>query len=217
MLEDLLKISQICFYAGTLLLGFRTYIYAKKNIMNTVHLEYQKKVINRLEQIATKLTCEFDKDNDMYWVKMFRFEKQLSYVDDIFEENKDKIIESGEFKDRGFFPSHPLCDDYLQSVLLQIKSDPFVPKQIREVLINFLENRINIFRNAYFTNYEKYQDKLAKGQLEQYDVKYRHGIFHNWMMDSLNEQRCGIADTEKEINSIRFKIQEYFENYNPIK
>ena len=63
-IDTLSKIVQISFYIVVGLTAVLTYISAKKGLLNTVNTEYQKKVINRLEEISkaekmVSLCCEF--------------------------------------------------------------------------------------------------------------------------------------------------------------
>lgn len=215
MLDEALKVTQICFYFGTMFLGIRTYIYAKKNIINTVHLEYQKKVINRLDEIATTLFCEFDDSSELYWDKTHRFEKQLEPYDNYYEENKFAIMQEGIFWVG--ITEHPLISGYLDSFYMKVKSDPFIPDAIRTILVEFLQIRIVVFRSAYCKNLVRYQEELARGELGKYSVATRHSVFRNWMMDSLREKNCSMGETEIKISSIRSEIREYFERYNPLK
>ncbi|MDF2873370.1 MAG: hypothetical protein K0R22_53 [Sporomusa sp.] len=215
MLDDVLKITQICFYVGTMILGIRTFIYAKKNIKNTVHLEYQKKVIIRLDEIANALFREFDVESEVYWHKTHNFDNNIKWIDAIYEQTKQVAPESERLPLVPLYDS--LSDQYLSSLFMKVKSDPFIPEDIRRTIVAYLEDRIEVTRKVYFNTYQKYRTELANGRFEKSSPLERHALFNSWAMVELHEKGYGIRDTEKKVNSIRFKIREYFEKYNPIK
>jgi len=48
-------------------------------------------------------------------------------------------------------------------MLAPVVSDPFIPENIRNAVIDLLKNRLLVLQNIYFRKFEKYADSLVKG------------------------------------------------------
>ena len=60
IIDQILKVTQILFFGIAATVAILTYRKAKDGLLNTVNTEYQKKVINRLDELAKELGSEFD-------------------------------------------------------------------------------------------------------------------------------------------------------------
>lgn len=240
-LDDVVKYSQICFFIGTLLLGVRTYIYAKKNLLNSVHLEYQKKVLNRLDEIARELWEEFD---EKYEIKPFvSYAEGITCIDDNFEKHETEILKKGTMDFTGCVMPPQVYP--LEILLLKVQSDPFIPKTIRDTIVDFVRNRLRVLREVYLAECQQYVKDLAAGVYIDVDKindsdnnvahhvgsgvymtfditkprnnrNVRHAIFNSKVESGIDKGGYGKSDCEKKVNAIRLQIQQYFERYNPI-
>lgn len=214
--DDVLKIVQIFFYVTVATVTVLTYRSAKNGLLNTVNTEYQKKVINKLEEISVELGSEFDPMSPNYWANYNPIKHSVSEINDIFKRNKDYILDLGEYPFGVIVPSNI---SRLTNFTARIKSDPFLPKDIREVVIEFLEKRTQIVMDVYFNELESYAESLVDGvrpfETDGEDSKFDK--FHNSIIEKLNGEGCGVSTIEAEINRIRSYIQLYLESFNPVK
>ncbi|GEM_PF-2511501 len=215
-LDDILKIVQIGFYITAASVTVLTYRSAKNGLINTVNTEYQKKVIAKLEEISNYLSSEFDSMSPHYWANSNSIRDSIADINEAFLRNKDYILELGEYP---FGVPYPENLSRLSNFLIKIKTDPFVPKGVREIITAFLENCIQRTGIIYFSELESYSNSIVAGEkllrTDGEDPKFDE--FHNLIVKKLNAQGCGISQVESDINNIRLYIQMYLESFNPIK
>jgi hypothetical protein len=95
-----------------------------------------------------------------------------------------------------------------------LKTDPFLPKSIRDTVADLLENRAAVLMTVYRTEIEKYTKALAKG-------KYVNSLDRNWqwvhnqVVDELNKRGCGVSQILDEVHKLRLAIQRYLESFDP--
>ena len=151
-----------------------------------------------------------------YWVNYNPIRHSISEINDIFERNKDYILELGEYPFGVIVPSNI---NRLRNFIARIKSDPFIPKEIRELIIEFLERRTQTTMGIYSDKLESYAELLVDGikPFETNGEDPDFDEFHNSIIEKLNEEGCGINAIEIEIDQIRSCIQMYLESFNPVK
>src|SRR5215208_7393949 len=66
-LQEVLTSVQILFFLVTGAVVILTYINARKSLLNPVHTEHQKLVINKLKELSEELYSEFDPESPNYW------------------------------------------------------------------------------------------------------------------------------------------------------
>ncbi|MBH8575816.1 hypothetical protein I8752_23005 [Nostocaceae cyanobacterium CENA369] len=215
-IDDILKIVQISFYITAASVTVLTYRSAKNGLLNTVNTEYQKKVIAKLEEISNYLSSEFDSTSPHYWAKSNSIRDSVDHINEVFLKNKDYILELGEYPFGVLYPEKLLR---LSNFVTKVKTDPFVPKGVREIITAFLENRIQRTGSIYFSELESYSESIVAGEnllrTDGEDPKFDE--FHNSIVEKLNDEGCGISKVESDINNIRLYIQMYLESFNPIK
>jgi len=210
-LDDLQKIAQIAFYLTIAVITILTFIKAKRGLLNTVNTEYHKKVIERLDELSKILLDEYDPDSEHYWAKTLLVDDAIDEMNKQFIENKDEIIKAGEM-----FGGIKICPAYLRlsKLVTRVKSDPFIPKGIRDSVVDLLENRADVLFNAYTSEIDKYRNALIKGKYKG-DLDESKYVIHNRVVDELNKRGCGIAQIEQEVHKVRLVIQGYFEKFRP--
>ena len=190
-----------------------TYKSAKKGLLNTVNTEYHKRTFDKLEEISQELISEFDPDSPNYWVSSEPMHKVLEKIHDTFEKNKKEILESKEFS-----PGVPdnKASRRLSDLVKKIKSDPFIPKEIREYVTEALEKRADTMLGIHLSEISKYIEELSKGKHGN-DYELNSAVVHNRINTKLYENGCGISQVEEQVHDIRLFIQQYLENFNPFK
>lgn len=215
-LEDYLKIAQITFYLGTFIIAILTFISAKKGLLNTVNTEYQKKVMERLAELSNELYDEFNGDSPKCWFNRLDndpIKKMIQIINEEFLRNKVRILQLKKFE--GGYPVHSDYDKLI-NLVNKVKSDPFVPVKIRNIVVDLLENRANVLFNACLESIDHYRKGLANGKYQE-NIEENYNWIHNRIQDALYKQGCGISQIEEEVHKVRLEIQKYFQKYDPIR
>ena len=211
-MDMLLKVVQIGFYITAATIGILTYLKAKNGLLNTVNTEYQKKVIDRLAELSSELLDEFDSSSNNHWSREKSVKEILDRIHEEIVPHKNDII----FGDRSLH-GIPVTkkEEKLQIFLSKIKSDPFIPPDIRKGIVALTEGRLKAIRSAHRTEIEKYQEGLKSGKYWD-TLDDNEGWLHNKILHHLYKAGYGISDVESKVHSIRTDIQTYFEGFNPI-
>jgi len=211
-IDDYLKLTQIGFYVAIASVTVLTYLKAKDTLLNSVNTEYQKHVIDALIKLSDSLFSEFDESSDNHWTKGDGIKEIIEEINEEFLAHKEKILEVGEF------PGGVRVSDLekrLMSMITQYKSDPFIPEEIREKIVDLLQNRLYVQKSVTFREITEYRNLLARG-------KYNDSLEDNWawvsnkINDQLYEQGYGVSQVEESVHQIRMDIKSYLEKFNPL-
>lgn len=211
-LDSINKLVQISFYVITVIIGVCTYRNAKKGLLNPVNTEYQKKVIERLSEISTQLGNEFYNDSTKNWYAINNLQEPVNRINSIFTEYKEKILKEKKFVE--FAYPLPELSTHLRTLISRIKFDPFVPKDIRNLIIDLLESRLNYTELIIVEELEKYKDELALGMHTQY-FEYNDGLVENRVNNRLEQLGLDEIQIEESVNNIQSEIQNYFNSFKP--
>ena len=211
-LDDILKIVQIVFYLSASVFAFLTYLSVKKGFLNTVNTEYQKRVMDRLKILSEELASEFDRDSENYWAKKSHADEAVEKINELFLKYKKSIL-----KNRKFVPGIPVPKKYekISNFIELIKLDPFIPVEIREPLLKFLENRRDVLRSVHLKVLQEYKDSLARGERIK-NLANNSGWIHNKINDLLYKKGFGISQVQEKIYKLLSDIQKYFESFDPL-
>jgi hypothetical protein len=211
-LDQVLKIVQIVFYIVGIIAVILTYWTAKSGLLNTVNTEYQKKVMDRLKELSDELASEFDPDSPNYWLKTDPITEVVNLVNQRFLENQEMILKTGIFP-----PGVPVGKDFqrLSRLITNIKTDPFIPSRIRNLVVDSLGKRADAIMEIYISEISEYINKLAKGKNIKNPDK-NLGLVHNKIVDRLEKNGFGLVQVEKDVDNIRLAIQDYFISYDPL-
>jgi hypothetical protein len=209
---DALKLVQIGFYIVGAIVAILTYRAARRGLLNTVNTEYQKRVMDRLQKLSEDLYSEFDPSSETYWPKLRAVHDGIDDINDVFERNRDEILAA-----RKYYYGIPYTKDVqrLTRLLDPVISDPFVPDDIREAVVDLLENRIRVLSGLYAEQFEKYSNNLAKGKHEPLTELDDINRIHNKIVEQQNLRVCGIGQIEDAVHEIRALIQDHFDSFNP--
>ncbi len=156
---------------------------------------------------------EFDPKSENYWAKDDPLEKYFKEVHEIYQKNKEQILKEKVFP---MGKPSPKSFDRLTDIVTRIKSEPFLPAEIRKIVIEHLESRTNKSFSIHMEELDKYFNELVNGK-HQGDLKYNHAIVHNRINDRMYKSGCGISQVEEQIHEVRLAIQKYLKKYDPIK
>ncbi|GBQ42114.1 hypothetical protein CFR79_14580 [Komagataeibacter saccharivorans] len=216
-LDDTLKAVQIAFYVVGTSVAVLTYRAARRGLLNTVATEYQKRVMDRLQQLSEDLFSEFDDASLTHWSRTNPVHDTIKEINEIFIDDDLVDLKEEIFAARRYDYGIPILPNVLRlmHMLKPITSDPFIPRNIKAAVVDLIENRINVMQSIYNTEFERYTDRLAKRKQKPLTKLDDINKFHNRIIDQLNQQGCGIRSIEVDTHNIRAMIQDYFESFNP--
>lgn len=124
----------------------------------------------------------------------------------------------GSERDRNFVAQILVGNDArrLSRFAQSVKSDPFIPRSLRDEISDFVEGRLKVLTAARNEVLREYEGELGAG-------KYAKQLETNWawltnkILEQLYAQGCGVSQVEEEVHSIRLSIQRYLESFNPLK
>lgn len=106
----------------------------------------------------------------------------------------------------------------VSSLVRNTKDDLFVPKKIRDEVVDMLENRFKVILDIYMSELKDYRNSLASGKFTSpEDLELNWIRLHNHVNDQFYAQGCGISQIEDSVKKIRREIKKHFESFNPIK
>jgi hypothetical protein len=213
-LDEILKIMQIIFYTTGSVVAILTYISAKKGLLNTINTEYQKRVMDRLKELSDELASEFNPDSPNYWAtaQSTITIEAVKGINEAFLRDKEEIQ-----KRQGIVMARIVGKDEqrLERIVQNIKTDPFLPRSIRNIVVDFLEKRMKALSNAYSSVLNEYRDDLMKGKYTE-TMDNNGSMVWGKLLGRLNESGYGAAHIENEVDNMRLAIQEYFNSYDPL-
>lgn len=206
---EILTIVQIGFYTVGATVAILTYRAAKRGLLNSVNTEYQKRVIDRLQRLSEDLYSEFDPKSPDYWATVNYVEAAIKDINEAFAEHRAAILEDGEFP---FGMRVGKDEERLSRLLDPIRSDPFIPENIRSAVVVFLDSRLSVLIETRFDVLGKYCQDLAK---EKRQPASEYSGIHNQILEEQRLRGCGISEIEEDVHGIRALIQDYFDSFNP--
>ncbi|MGG2090853.1 hypothetical protein ABFY59_28625 [Priestia aryabhattai] len=225
MLKDIASIVQICFYVVGATIAILTYRSAKKGLLNTVNTEYQKRVMDHLQELSESLYRDIeDKESEKslyyHYYKHMYFDVMLKWMAERFKKHMEEGKDPAHFVYRG--TSHPLAVRRLFSLRKQITSNPFIPNDISIYVVNFLykieitvievtQEMIDVV-TEYFREIEV--SSYNPNTLMNYD---QNRAMIRMFETKMKEQGFGKQEVEAEIYKIRIMIKQHLESFNPLK
>jgi hypothetical protein len=189
-----------------------TYRAAKRGLLNTVHTEYQKTVMVRLRELSTELASEFDSQSEAHWARTPLVDDAVEDINSTFLKNRDRILSEKKFPTGIRVGADELR---LMRMLGQIQTDPFVPKVLREEIVDLLGNRLEVLQRARVDVLREYAQDLANGKYLETLESNKYWL-HNKVLDALYQQGCGVSQIDEAVGGIRLSMQRYFESFNPL-
>jgi len=210
-LDNAQKVAQIAFYVTLIVVTILTFLRAKKGLLSNVNTEYHKKVIERLAELSKTLLDEYDFDSPSHWSKRRMVDDAVEAINKEFLRRKAEILREGKFQ-----PGIRSNPDYerLSRLAQRVKSDPFIPSEIRDKIVDLVGTRADVILEAHLRQMHKYCDELAAGKYER-SLEDSKAVVHNRVMAELRERGCGIDEIEKEVHKLRLAIQKYFREFYP--
>jgi hypothetical protein len=103
------------------------------------------------------------------------------------------------------------------SLLKDIKSDPFLPKEIRDPIASFLKTTLQNLNSINKDQLEEYKKLLIRSKsISQEELESAH----LWVANQINSERtkkgCSEFQIGDHMDKIRLEIQKYFESFNPL-
>lgn len=104
----------------------------------------------------------------------------------------------------------------LSNFISKTKSDPFIPREIRQKVVDLLEKRTQTMFVSFMEELEQYKEGLKAGKYWD-NLDTNHHWFHNKILDRMYKNGCGVSQVEEAAHKIRDDIQQYFESFDPLR
>ncbi len=210
LLGDTLKAVQIVFYTVAGILAFLTYHAAVRGWLTPTYTEFQKRVMDRLAKLSEDLYSEFNPASGDYLTGHHGLQQALTLIHKDFEGSKDAILAAGEWDGWILLPRDTFR---FEKILEPVRSDPFIPDNIRKVVIELLERRLAVFSDVSNEQLVDYRNALAGGKIEPDGENWIRIL--NKINAEMAKQNCGPRQVEAAVHEIRGLIQEYLDSFNP--
>jgi hypothetical protein len=167
-------------------------------------VEYQKRVTGRLARLSDDLFSEFNPTSEDYLKDHCGLQGALALIHNDFTLYKDEILAAGEWTGWVILPGDTLR---FQRILEPVRTDPFVPDQIRSAVVELLERRLDAFSEISGELLTEYRNALASGEITPRE--------DNWVaiMNRLNaemaQRNCSPGQVRMRVDAIREMIQQY--------
>ncbi len=207
------KFAQISFFAVTGVLAVRTYLSARRGLLNSVNTEYYKKVIATLDEIMRELRSEFDPEDPNYWKKA----KSVEYF------ARESVNKAESYKLQ--LLSHPVgsqtipfaeCYDEKRILRLIVlyKNDPFIPNEIRSYLLKMLDDRRLGITRTNLNAIRRFHSfvKENKGDVHFRSIDYQ---LAQSILTEMTEQGCNYNQIEQKVDEFRSQVQGFFSRFDP--
>ncbi len=214
-LDGLVKIIQILFYLAGGTVAVLTFRSARRGLLNSVNTEYQKRVMDRLRELADELSAEFDSHSPTYWVRQRTVEIVVGDINKVFAANRKQILARGAFS-TGLRQTEEMIR--IMELLRRIKIDPFIPRQIRDVVAELLDKRIRTISAIHLDEFTQYCASLARGRhISADELEGNYAWVSNRINDRLYKEGVGISQIEDAVSKVQLAIQEYLESFDPLR
>jgi len=203
-LEISIGFSQIAFFITIGYLTYKTYRKARKNLLNPLNTEYKKLVFERLHKLSNELhhfiseetIKAYDEDFDRYVVNLLNFWRSDS--DDKPAFDTDNLIEF----------------QWLKTFIIDLESDPFIPKIMREELYRYY-SRLYSQRGRTFRNLiNQYLNDLTprtEGTAEDHLFQIQSQI-----SEKLSDTQFGYLVLRQTTIDFRLSIEDYFDQFETL-
>ncbi|MDY0943649.1 hypothetical protein [Priestia megaterium] len=212
-LQEISSIVQICFYITGSTIAILTYRSAKKGLLNTVNTEYQKRVMDHLDELSNILYAEFDRNSEQYWAHSNNNPGFVTIVEGIIDRYLEHLQKHGNSET--FELTYELPNGLrLHELAERIKSDPFLPDDIANYVVNYLETRSEVLGETIIEEFESLREILRTQQYSSLDKLPLNT--HIRISNKLYDKRMSMEHVEDEVHHIRGMIKEHLESYNPL-
>jgi len=215
--KEVASIVQVCFYIVGSTIAILTYKSAKKGLLNTVNTEYQKRVMDHLDELSETLYAEFNPDSDIYWGHRESDHRIEHIVKNTTYEFIEHLKENGDSKSFDPISIYQMPDIYkrLYKLIERVKSDPFLPDDISKYVVDYLTKRRELLLKIVQNKLEDLRQTLREEKYSSLDALPI--IIHNQINQELYKNGIGIEQVETEVHRIRGLIKEHLKSYNPLK
>ncbi len=206
-----LAFTQIAFYLSASAVAWLTFAVARKGLLSPVNTEYQKRVMDRLSEIATELGDEWNPKSDACYIHHGEhIHDACADVDDQYDKYKRGEVRADEI---GIKVS-PLETRFIEQ-FNRWRSDPFLPEKLRYELLDFTIKRKQTYSNIYFSEVGKYRKSLVRQN--EADPRPSWVTVNNAIHARLSEAGFGLDDVSRKADVLRLSIQAYMQRYDPTR
>ncbi|MED3981281.1 hypothetical protein [Priestia megaterium] len=224
-LKETALFVQMGFYIIGATVAIFTYRSAKRGLLNTVHTEYQKRVMDHLERLSETLYFEFDSKSENNFSYNSKGRENLNEIIRMrIRAMSTEVIFKGEsyiYKPEESFHITTKLEDNLKSLKNEIESHPFLPAPIVKNVVKHLEDRLKALTDAKFKALNEVcvylnEKKLPAEKLrDDSQIEVISSIFINTILKELKAKGYDNDQVQMKVKNIRLMIREHLESFNP--
>lgn len=204
-----LSYVQITFYVSASAVAWFTFVVASKGLLSPVNTEYQKRVMDRLDQVATELGEEWNPESRACWIY---HEQYIQEACEDVDAQYDSYLR-GETRAESITIQVSPLDTRLTEQFNRWRSDPFIPTTLRNELLDFTIKRNQAYSDIFFSEIGKYRKRLVRRS--QTDPRPAWHDANSPIHDRLKDAGFGFDDVAEKVDVLRLSIQAYMQRYDP--
>ncbi|MCY9024084.1 hypothetical protein MOF32_14155 [Priestia megaterium] len=215
-LKDYAALVQIGFYIVGATLAILTYRSAKRGLLNTVNTEYQKRVIDHLHELSETLYADmkYEPEGESYSEHYLDYSVQ-PIATRILEKYKKHIYDGNDPKE--FDSKVPLLPEGVFKLNIfnqKIQSDPFIPDNIAQYVIDYTNKRFEVSRDIIIEELREFEKSLKNQEYTEF--KELQVLLDRNVSRRLAENGFAHSNIQEEVHTIRKKIKDYLKSFNPL-
>jgi hypothetical protein len=201
-LHDALEAAQVCFYlvtavaaGSTAVAAWATYRAAKRGWLSPINTEYHRRTMDSVQDVLKKLFIEFDSECDEHLLKV-----------------KEKALRQIMSPTYDHFTDTPPPIRLLNLWRIETESDPFIPRELRNILVVYIRWVQASINDAYNTVEAELRRLNADGG---YDEKTIMSKLDDTFTVKLATHEAMPIDRQRRLCVIRDTIQQHYARFDP--
>lgn len=215
---DLKDLVQIIFWIFAGSITFLTYKNINKSLLSPVNTEYQKRVLENLSTLSSKLFAELKSGNDYYRCHSLQMRPIWKQMQNLYIEDKDSTQKKGIDISDINITSEFLFSQHLAD---EVRYDPFIPSEIRDAVTTYLDCRTEAsFDSTVYSIHATLAniDKIIKDNGEVSNSYFEEDInlfLENSYLEHMDDRGFNNEEIEEMNKTIITQIIKYIDSFNP--
>lgn len=206
-----LAVVQLGFYLSAAIVALLTFAIARRGLLSPVNTEYHKRVMDRLADISSELGDEWNPASPECWVH---------HGDQVKEAFQDLVLqfarfEAGEVEARAIGIMPWQLETRLTEQFNKWRSDPFLPVEIRDPLLNFTIARTHACSDIYFSELGKYRKAMVRERSIKNSAATDWTHVNARIIERLRVAGFAPEQVAEVVDRLKLEIQRYLLRFHP--
>jgi hypothetical protein len=211
VLGVVLGVLQAGFYISAAAVAWLTFLIARRGLLSPVNTEYHKRVMERLADISSELSEEWNPQSAACWV--YHGDQIRAAVDDLVLQFTE--FEAGELEPESIGIEPWQLEVRLTEQFNRWRSDPFIPTEIRDLLLDFTLARASASSEVYFSELGKYRKAMVR------ERSIKNSSASDWthvnirIVDRLRAAGFAPEQVAATVDRVKLQMQRYLLQFQP--